>query len=133
MSATKAIFTARMVAWHLDDSDPDSESETEGEEMAVVPDKFDGHVDARDWLEDITAYTAVKRLDDSQSASMARLLFSGDGRTWYKTLPADIRASYRALSAAFEAYWLHGPKRPRPQPNLSLKQRLASNATQKPG
>ena len=61
---------------HPDDSDPDLESETESEEMAVVPDKFDGHVDARDWLEDITAYTAVKRLDDSQAASMARFLFT---------------------------------------------------------
>ena len=114
---------------HADDSGPDSEPDSESEEMAVVPDKFDGHVDARDWMEDFTAYTAVKKLDDSQAASMARFLFAGDGRTWYKTLPVDIRASYRALSAAFEAYWLHGPKKP----NLGLKQRLASNATQKPG
>ena len=111
------------------DTGPDSEPDSENEEMAVVPDKFDGHIDDRDWLEDFTAYTTVKRLDDNQAASMARFLFAGDGRTWYKTLPVDIRASFRALSAAFEAYWLHGPKKP----NLSLKQRLASNATQKPG
>ena len=32
---------------HADDSGPDSEPDSENEEMAVLPDKFDGHVDAR--------------------------------------------------------------------------------------
>ena len=106
-----------------------SNSESDSDIMAVAPEKFDGHMDPTDWLDDLVAYTNVKKLDDLQAGSMARFLFTGNGLTWYKTLPRTDRDSFIRLASVFEAYWVKGPKRP----DLGLKLRQLTSAKQKSG
>ena len=107
----------------------ESDTDLDSDDMAVAPEKFSGHGDPREWLDDLAAYTSVKKLDDRQGASLARFLFKDDGLRWYRTLPPAIKASFETLRLAFEAYWVTGPKKP----DRGLQLRRLTSTSQKPG
>ena len=106
-------------------TDDDSDTDT----MSGTPEKFDGLVDPTDWLDDITAYSSMKKWDDVQAAGHARFLFQAKGSIWYKTLPPDTRTSFKKLTTSFEAYWIEGPNRP----DLGQQLRTLATSKQKPG
>ena len=50
-----------------------SDSESDSDIMAVAPEKFDGHMDPTDWLDDLVAYYGKKRKRRKQTMYSRRL------------------------------------------------------------